>query len=94
MIVKHLGESIAYWCPGCKMCHSVPKARWSYNGDDIKPTLSPSVRHFYTLEDSVVTTCHYFIQQGYIVYCSDSPHEFAGKTVPMEDIPEDYGFSA
>jgi hypothetical protein len=38
------------------------------------------------------TTCHYYVTDGQIQYQGDCPHEFSGQTLPLQSIPEDYGF--
>lgn len=34
------------------------------------------------------TLCHYHLQGGVLNFCGDSPHELAGKSVPLPDLPE------
>lgn len=82
---------VIYYCPGCKHNHSVPADRWNWNGDSQRPTLHPSVRHFYGGRNcpdhpQEVTVCHYFVRDGQIQFCDDCPHEYSGKTVEMVDI--------
>jgi hypothetical protein len=36
------------------------------------------------------TLCHYFIRDGKIEFCGDCPHELAGQTVPLPDVPAGY----
>jgi hypothetical protein len=80
-------EYVRYSCPGCGHAHCVPAKRWNFNGDLQKPTLSPSVRHFYTKEDKTqVTTCHYFIKNGVIEYCGDCQHDLKGKKIELPEI--------
>lgn len=31
--------------------------------------------------------CHYIVTNGNIAYCSDSSHDYAGKTIPMPELP-------
>lgn len=78
-----------FYCPGCKCHHGVwttisngNKAIWSFNNDIDKPTFSPSilVRH------SLNTVCHSFIKDGFIQYLNDCTHEYAGKTIELDDI--------
>lgn len=44
---------LAWWCPGCQRAHHVnlregsEHPSWTWDGDVERPTLSPSVRHFY-----------------------------------------------
>ena len=60
---------------------------WNWNGDFEKPTVSPSIRNSGPNNE---TTNHVFIRDGMIEYLSDCPHEYAGKTVPMIDFPDDW----
>lgn len=79
-------RAIAHWCPGCETVHAIrvdqPRG-WQFNGDYDRPTVSPSVR----ISDNAGTICHYFIRDGKIEFCSDSPHALAGKTVDIPDWP-------
>lgn len=78
---------VRYRCPGCKHDHCVPAERWNFNGDLEKPTLSPSVRHFYMRENGEqVTTCHYHIKDGIIEYCGDCGHFLKNKKVELPEI--------
>ena len=82
------GGYVRYHCPGCKYDHAVPAERWNWNKDLDKPTLHPSVRHYYTNPKSGVetTTCHYHVKDGNIEYCGDCQHDLKGQTVPLPDI--------
>lgn len=85
----------SWWCPGCKTHHWVPtdgSRGWTFKGTMEKPSLHPSVRHFYpaqmsddgkTVEVPEKTYCHYYITDGEIRYRPDCTHELSGKTVPM-----------
>ncbi len=87
--IRQTENYVYYFCPGCKREHSVPPERWNWNGSIDSPTLSPSVLHFYTRPSGErVTTCHYFVRDGKIEFCSDSKHELAGQTVELPDIEE------
>lgn len=100
MISKLINGYLFYWCEACGWSHSVPvnakggnvKNSWNMKGTEECPTLSPSVRHYYTHPETkqMITICHYHIKNGNIEYCGDCPHKFAGKTVPLKPIPEDY----
>jgi len=101
-------RQLFYWCPACAHCHGVrvddgtatPSPKWTWDGNRETPTLSPSVLNFTTTHDENGepvgqrrTVCHHFVHAGMIEYCSDNPHELNGKTVPLLDIPENYGIS-
>lgn len=93
---------LMHWCPGCEEVHGYrvegeggPK--WVFNGSFDKPTFTPSMLISVTerTDDDdqplpapiVRTLCHYFITDGNIQFCNDSPHALAGKTVPLPDWP-------
>jgi hypothetical protein len=80
---------LIYYCPGCKNNHSVPTQRWNWNGSIEKPTLSPSVRHFFPVIGNrpEKTICHYFIVDGVIDFCGDCEHNLRGK-MELPDLPE------
>ena len=92
-----------HWCPGCNETHGYMIASpdggplWQFNGDSDKPTFTPSMRLFVihrTDDDDKPlpapveeTLCHYFITDGKIQFCSDSPHHLSGQTVDLPDWP-------
>lgn len=41
-----------------------------------------------------VTTCHYYVTKGRIIFCGDCRHELNGKTVPLPILPppSEYGY--
>ena len=94
------GYKLMHWCPGCDGPHGIqiegPGPKWTFNGNYDSPTFAPSIRCF-TIDDEddngnpcpprEVTLCHYFINDGVIQFCGDSPHKFAGQNVPLPDWP-------
>ncbi len=88
MKVAQIGSYLYWWCSGCKTDHRVPiDSVWTFNGSFDNPTLSPSCRHFYQFPDEAqVTTCHYFIREGRIEYCSDCQHELSGQILNLEEV--------
>lgn len=82
-------KDLIFYCPGCKIYHAVViapgkngiGASWVWNGDTEKPTFNPSIGTFMGTEQQ----CHLFVRDGQIEYLSDSRHDLAGQTVPMED---------
>ena len=87
-----------FWCPGCGHAHSYQVPRWTFNGNHEKPSFTPSLRIFTPAYDygngpqPERTCCHLYVTDGELRYCGDCPHDHNGKTVPMQDIPADYGF--
>ena len=96
------------WCPGCGCGHCFwcgpgfdHPARWEFNGNYEKPSFSPSLRQFVLITDDdgvpvnprqEQTVCHLHVTDGEVRYCGDNPHKLNNQTVPMQDIPADYGF--
>ena len=54
---------------------------WSWNGDTEKPTLKPSV-----LQQCGEHRCHTWITDGNAIFLRDCSHEFAGKTLPLNEV--------
>lgn len=70
-----------FWCPGCKCAHWVNDT-WQVNTETL--TITPSVRVSGGKDNT--TLCHLFVTNGKIQFLSDSAHELAGQTVPMEEL--------
>lgn len=71
------------WCPGCDMRHRFDE-RWQFNGDNEKPTFSPSLLVRWDFgEQREPKVCHSFVRDGEWQYLSDCTHSLAGQTVPM-----------
>lgn len=93
--LRRLEGGYAHWCPGCQEMHYIAVerplangAQWNFNGDIERPDFSPSVLiKWPRMEGKADLRCHYFIRHGHIQFCSDSTHEFAGKTVPLPEWP-------
>lgn len=88
------GEVVAwlFWCVGCDMPHSFQvkphrsqTLTWSFNGDEQKPTFSPSLR----CDFGDGRKCHLFVRDGEIQYLPDCTHHLAGQTIPLPDEEED-----
>lgn len=68
--------------------------QWVFDGNVDQPTFTPSVKvsglipsddpdKFDDPKYDKPFICHFFVTNGYIVYCTDCTHEFSGKTIPM-----------
>jgi hypothetical protein len=101
------GGNFAFWCPGCGHSHEVAVgtpfrngARWSFNGDQQKPTFAPSIHYksghhvdgtaqadcwLCKRGSKACRVCHSFIIDGRIQFLGDCTHALAGQTV---DLPE------
>lgn len=94
-----IDRRMLHWCPGCKEPHSIrvegEGPKWEFNGNFDRPTFKPSVLNFTTYDDEGEplpagqrrTLCHYFITDGKIQFCGDSPHALSGQTVDLPDWP-------
>lgn len=103
--LRDIKGGILHWCPGCDGCHAIwitepnplTGAKWTWDGNVDQPTFSPSILVFTEYDDKHQklpdgqrrTLCHYFIRQGRIEFCGDSPHHLAGQTVELPDWPPD-----
>lgn len=91
---------LGFHCPGCGYGHAVgvngrmilssegKPVSWSWNGDWIKPTFSPSLL-INKDKQGDYPLCHTFITDGKIQFLADCTHQLAGKTIEMEDIQND-----
>ena len=73
-------------CPGCGDYHSVsveghPTLNWKFDGNEDKPTFSPSVRVRGGGDPNYC--CHFFIRAGVAEFCGDCSHANAGKKLPV-----------
>jgi len=79
-----------HYCPGCDQMHRLPPG-WTFNGDLVKPTYSPSFKHSMERTDGQWTkVCHYILTDGVLNFCGDSTHALAGQSVPLPEIPARY----
>ncbi len=82
-----------FLCPGCNEVHlvntgdpnEVTGAKWSFNGDKEKPTISPSLLLRWPDDKRPDNVCHSFITDGWIQFLSDCTHALAGQTVELPD---------
>ncbi len=81
------GFEFMFFCPGCGCGHGFktdgPGPCWTFNGDMVRPTISPSLRVRGGRHGNDFT-CHSFVRDGSIEFLSDCSHELAGKTVRLE----------
>jgi len=104
---KRGGALYLHWCEACGHAHTYPvgingRPNWTFNNDVESPSFTPSMHIFipagpYGENEEMVpqrTTCHYYLTNGSIQYQGDCHHDngYAGKTVPLKEIPDDYGF--
>lgn len=72
-----------FYCPGCKCNHFFTQA-WQFNGDYLKPTVTPSLLVNGDLSNPSTPRCHIYVTDGRIQFLADCTHELAGQTVDME----------
>ena len=92
--VLRIKENLLFFrCPGCKTSHTIQHGsdtgpNWTWNGDPVKPTFTPSVLVTYPGPDAGVdgappSICHSFVREDQIIYLSDCTHELANQTVDL-----------
>jgi hypothetical protein len=72
--IPYSGMIHLFWCPGCNSHMWFNDARWEWNGDRDKPTVTPSIRSAH---------CHVVLVRGRIHFYPDCEHELAGKSIEM-----------
>lgn len=84
----YFANCYGHYCPACNEMHpfAVERpfnngARWEFNRNFNKPTFTPSM--------NIVRHCHYFLTDGKIIYCEDSPHRMRGQTIDLPPIPQE-----
>ena len=94
-------EYAFFLCPGCGFKHGIPVTvgtphpkAWMWNGNIDSPTFVPSIRVTGVLPDETLSepvpfTCHSFVEDGKIRFCSDSTHALAGQTVDLTEVSEE-----
>lgn len=82
-------KEILFYCPGCKMSHSVrvkgKEPVWGWNGSLDKPTFTPSILVRVIHENEEKLRCHSYVTDGNIQYLSDCKHNLKDQTIPLED---------
>jgi len=83
-------EDYRFWCPGCDEIHGIrakgERPCWTFNGDMIKPTFSPSHLTGWHDDDGnrfAENRCHSYIKEGNIQFLNDCHHDLKGQTVPL-----------
>lgn len=88
----------SFECPGCGCPHSVttkpprpgqhfPWPVWGFNGDVVRPTITPSIRVQWAFNGHLSTkVCHSFVRSGMIEFLGDCTHALAGQTVPLPPV--------
>lgn len=81
---------LVFDCPGCECSHGVPvdgSRGWKWNGDKVKPTVSPSILVTWDWGNSrEQKRCHSYVRDGNIQFLGDCTHKLAGKTVPLQPV--------
>ena len=86
--VSEVEELMCFECPGCGIDHefrikSPTRPCWTFNGDKVKPTFSPSLLVKWGDMDEPNKVCHSYVREGIIEFLSDCTHRLAGKSVPL-----------
>lgn len=95
----HWSGGFSHWCPACRASHQfavdAPNASgaiWTFDGNLLLPTFAPSMNIAWGNRvdpkcEHGGGVCHYNLTAGQIIFCADSTHELAGKTVPLPPLP-------
>jgi hypothetical protein len=91
-------ETPTGWMVRCQACgwHEYPKvgrpgAAWTFNGDLLNPTFTPSMNEHVNPPNSphynpdvATVRCHFFVTAGNIQYQLDCTHSLRGQTLPLQ----------
>lgn len=83
--VKATDGSVLFHCPGCDHTHGFPvdgSRGWTWNGDLVNPTVSPSIL-VRRNDGDIKHVCHSFVKDGHIQFLGDCTHALAGQTVEI-----------
>lgn len=83
MKVLIAGDKLEFYCEGCGKTHVI-NTTWQFNNDVENPTFSPSV--LARIDNK--STCHSFVENGYIRYLDDCSHALANQTKKLLDRSE------
>ncbi len=104
-VVRHTPSDggLWLWCPACEETHRVTVGPWSWDGNEERPTISPSIlvggvqwaegEHFHKPQHARVGAgepiiCHSFVREGRWEFLGDCTHALAGQTVDCVPLPE------
>lgn len=82
--------SHTFWCPACQCGHYIGEG-WTWDGNEVAPTVTPSILVNRGQANPMEPVCHFFIRGGQLVYLHDCTHTFAGQSVAMvswDDVDE------
>ena len=95
----HYPSKYCVFCPACSQIHyidmSTSEAEGNkyppmFNGNMEAPSFDKTIETVVNWPQDRSEVCVALIQNGFWKYLPWSTHEFAGETVPMVDIPENY----
>ena len=72
-------------CPACGKTHCFDWSRFTFDGDLSRPTFSPALK----VSEGGVLTCHLQVVNGMAYFHTDSPHDYAGKSFTLPELPAD-----
>ncbi len=86
-----------FLCPGCGRHHApsveTPSphngAQWKFNGDEDRPTFTPSILvKVGPFDGGRFEICHSFVTDGRIQFLNDCTHDKRGQTIDLPEFPD------
>lgn len=98
-VLRRSTTGYLHWCPACEEMHQLPDAGWTFDGNLERPTFRPSFKH--ESRDPKLQgldspwkhsphVCHYNLVGGVLMFVGDCTHAYAGKSVPLPDLPKEH----
>lgn len=86
---------IAHYCPACRELHTfscqqpdpLTGCKWVWDGNIIRPTLTPSINITWTHGNKLTRRCHYTLEAGILQFIEDCTHELKGIRMSLPALP-------
>lgn len=104
--LRSVEGELSHWCPGCEEMHILPNTwnfdgnleyptfSPSFKHSGIKTEKINGIWTGEWIKDQngnfVPFICHYILTSGILNFCNDSTHIFAGKSLPLPLLPEQF----
>jgi hypothetical protein len=96
--LRKFDGGLLHYCPACRHAHGfwidkpnpATKARWTWDGNILLPTFSPSMNIIARdpAGEIPTETCHYFLLAGVLDYLSDCTHGLRGINMQLPPLPD------
>jgi len=102
--LRQTTDGYMHWCPACEEMHPLPNGwafNGDVNKPTFQPSFKHSgsqtekIGGKWTGEwvrdlqgNPIPSVCHYVLTSGILNFCADCTHSFAGKSLPLPELPK------